>query len=239
MIAAGLLCAMVVLVVYGIAVRQTEQQSVKSRIDRSSISGSILYSIALAGGATPDEAARVARERGNAVVATSEEIDLQSWGEVFARGASEAESRQLLEAGVRVALDGGSEIPLRQYNALVELSFALGFHSDALARLREQYGFRYVDYAKAGRPREADRSGGGAPLFVRVSEEARRVRLTRMGLNSSSSRQDLISRYRKLAAEHHPDHFHNSSDEERARASARFIEITSDYESLLQTFRDE
>jgi len=239
MIAAGFLCAIVVLLAYAIAVREGEEQTIKARVDQSSIAGSILYSIARAGEVSEAEAVRIVRERGQGVVATRREIDLSSWGEAFSRAASEAECRQLLEAALRVGLNGGRDLTLRSYNALLELSFALGFHSDALARLRDQYGFRYTDHAAAGRPREADRAGGGAPLFVRLDEPARLARMSRMGLDAASSRQELISRYRKLAAEHHPDRFHNATENERALASARFIEITSDYESLLSTFRED
>lgn len=239
MIGAGFLCAIVVLVAYGIAIREGGQQRLQSRVDQSSVAGSILYSIAIAGGGSAERAAQAVREHGNTLVATSTEIDLSSWGEAYARNASDEDSRRLLESAVRVAMAGGREIPLAQYNALLELNFALGFHSDALARLRERHEFTYTDYAKAGRPRNADRSGGGAPLFVRVTDEGRAQRLSRMGLDSSSSRQDLVSRYRKLAAENHPDRFHGADSEEQTRASARFIELTADYEALLRSFRED
>ena len=106
-------------------------------------------------------------------------------------------------------------IPLRQYAALLDLSFGLGFHTDALARLREIYGFEYVDHAKDARPRSADRGGGGAPLFVRDAARPSRSCSGILGLSGEATRQEVGAAYRKLVAQHHPDRFHGAPPEEQ------------------------
>ncbi|MCU1347916.1 MAG: Fibronectin, type, partial [Acidobacteria bacterium] len=143
----------------------------------------------------------------------------------------------LLETAVQLIAGRGAPVPLRQYSALLDLNFALGFQTDALARLREQYGFEYVDHARNGRPREADRAGGGAPLFVRDRRDEREL-LVVLEVAGTPTRQGIISAYRKLAARHHPDRYHDAPDGIRAEAAAKFIEITRAYEALLGVYRD-
>ena len=48
----------------------------------------------------------------------------------------------------------------------------------------------------------------------------------------------IISSYRRLAAQHHPDRFHAQPDEIQRSEAARFIEITQAYEKLLALYRD-
>jgi hypothetical protein len=130
-----------------------------------------------------------------------------------------------------------SPIPVRQYAALLDLSFGLGFHTDALAKLRELYGFEYVDHAKDARPRSADRVGGGAPLFARQTrpqDELARV----LGLSGAFSRNELTVAYRKLVSENHPDRFHGATAEAQSAAAGRFIEITTAYEELVRVLKD-
>src|SRR4029079_136064 len=91
-------------------------------------------------------------------------IDVTSWADRYAQISTPQQRAGLLETAVQLVR---SPIPLRQYAALLDLSFGLGFHTDALAKLREVYGFEYVDHAKDARPREADRAGGATALFVR------------------------------------------------------------------------
>ncbi|HET8797971.1 MAG TPA: DnaJ domain-containing protein, partial [Thermoanaerobaculia bacterium] len=136
----------------------------------------------------------------------------------------------LLEMAVQLVA-ARSPIPLRQYAALLDLSFGLGFHTDALAKLRALYGFDYIDHAKGARPREADRSGGGAPLFVRESR-SREELLGILGMTGNPSRQEVSAAYRRLAAQHHPDRYHGAASEVQSAAAARFIEITRAYEEL-------
>jgi len=138
---------------------------------------------------------------------------------------------------VQLIASRGTPVPLRQYAALLDLSFGLGFQTDALARLRVQYGFEYVDHAKDARPREADRGGGGTPLFVRTQRDESQL-LGVLGLTGKPSRQTIIAAYRRLAAQHHPDRFHGADDAAQAAAAKRFIELTGAYEELLAIHRD-
>ena len=129
-------------------------------------------------------------------------------------------------------------VPLRQYAALLDLSFALGFQTDALAKLREQYGFDYVDHAKAGRPREADRAGGAATtFFVRDKRDPSEL-LRVLEIDVEPTRPVIIAAYRRLVAQHHPDKVHEAGEDARTAAAARFIEITRAYETLMSIYRD-
>ena len=131
----------------------------------------------------------------------------------------------------------GRPVPLRQYAALLDLSFSLGFQTDALAKLREKYGFDYVDHAKDGRPRAADRGGGSMPLFVRGSSDTTAL-LRVLGLEGTADRQAIITAYRRLAAQHHPDRVFGESEAVQSQAAAKFIEITRAYETLMAIYRD-
>ena len=166
-------------------------------------------------------------------------IDIASWGATFARSATDAQRVSLLETAVRLASAAGKPLPLRQYTALLDLSFALGFQTDALARLREQYGFDYIDHARDARPPEADRAGGATPLLVREKQDpSPLLRLLEIEQLEVPSKQNIIAAYRRLASLNHPDRFHGRSGEEQERAAARFIEITRAYEKLMAIYRD-
>jgi DnaJ-class molecular chaperone len=52
------------------------------------------------------------------------------------------------------------------------------------------------------------------------------------------SRSRLISTYRTLAAQHHPDRFHDADPQAREAAAARFIEISDAYGQLLAVIED-
>ena len=197
------------------------------------IATSILHHIAMEGGAGRAHAAELVREHSRHRGPAESAIDLRSWAEAYARQSPEPDRRELLEAAVRIAVAMHPAIPLRQYNALLELSFSLGFHPDALARLRARYRFDHVDYARASRPRHADRGGGAAPLFGTSSRAERQACLAVLGLTDPVERPHVVSAYRRLATEHHPDRFHGATPSEQERAALRFIEITEAYEKLL------
>src|SRR5207249_7320227 len=127
-----------------------------------------------------------------------------SWSERYAQLANQEQRAWLLETAVQLVAAPARPVPLRQYAALLDLSFSLGFQTDALAKLRERYGFDYVDHAKDGRPREADRGGGAMTLFARADTDTASL-LQILGIEGPASRQVIISAYRKLAAQHHPD----------------------------------
>ena len=198
---------------------------------RDAIAASILVHIVAAGGGSFQDALRSVRRGPGLAAPVTTGIDVANWSESYARNATPEERAQLLDTAVRLIAARGP-VPLRQYASLLDLSFGLGFRTDALARLREQYGFEYVDHAKDARPKGADRAGAGAPLFVRTPRM--RMELLRvLGFSGEATRQEISTAYRKLVTQHHPDRFHGASSEEQNAAAARFIEITRAYEELL------
>ncbi len=199
---------------------------------RDSVAASLLFHVLSAGGSGKDDALRQIRRGAGLAAPVTLGIDVMNWAETYARHATPEQRRQLLEMAVQLVAER-SPVPVRQYAALLDLSFGLGFQTDALARLRELYGFEYVDHAKDARPRSADRSGGSAPLFVR--ETRPREELLRLfGHSGTPTRQELSAANRRLVAQHHPDRFHGAAAEAQSEAAARFIEITRAYEELIR-----
>lgn len=231
MIGGGLLLAVIVA---ALAVRWGgSDQAAPGRPGRDGIEASILFHIARAGGAPRERSLAIVRETRRAVVPIVEEIDLSSWAESYRTRYGPEEGRSLLEDAVKTAVLTGSPLPVAQYDALIDLTFALGFRSDTLARLRATNPFTYEDHARRGRPRSADRAGGSVPLFARTSRTDRMRLLAMLGLDREVARSELISVYRTLAARHHPDRFHDAGDDARQEAAARFIEITEAYGQLM------
>jgi DnaJ domain len=234
MVVAGGVIAVFVSVATAIARRENEgvETQLQSHApERERIAASLLFNVVLAGGVTEDAASRAVRRGSGIAAPVTAGIDITNWADRYARIASPQERSRLLEMAVQLVT---SPVPLRQYAALLDLSFGLGFQTDALAKLRDVYGFDYVDHAKDARPRYADR---GAPLFVREPRQRDQL-LTVLGVSGSATRQEIISAYRRLIAQHHPDRFHDASADARDAAAARFIEITRAYEELLSTYRD-
>lgn len=211
--------------------------SVAAMPPRDAIAASILFHLVSAGGCPRDEALRVIRRQAGLAAPVTFEIDLASWAGSYAGLATPAERANLLETTVRLITRPGTPLPLSQYAALLDLSFGLGFQTDALARLREIYAFDYVDHARDGRPRSADRSGGAAPLFEREGRAPEEL-LGILGVEANASAQQLGAAYRRLVAQHHPDRFHGASPEAESAAAARFIEITRAYEELMSLRRE-
>lgn len=239
MIFAGGGIAIAAMVAIGAATRAHEgrRQSAPAP-DRSAIAASILFNLLILGGIAPDEALREIRKRAGLVAPVTAQVDIASWADRFAQVTSAQQRRWLLETAVQLIAGRERAVPLRQYAALLDLSFGLGFQTDALAKLREQYGFDYVDHAKHARPREADRAGGAATtFFVRETRDAGEL-LRVLEIDGAPSRQAIISAYRRLVAQHHPDKVHEAGEEVRTAAAARFIEITRAYETLMSIYRD-
>ncbi len=193
---------------------------------RDSVAASLLFHVVSAGGVPRDEAMRQVRRGAGLAAPITQGIDVGNWAESYARHASREQRAALLETAVRLVAQREGPVPLRQYAALLDLSFGLGFHIDALARLRESYGFEYVDHAKNARV--AAKKGSGAPDEL----------LATLGITGTPTRQELSAAYRKLATQHHPDRFHGAPAEAQNSAAARFIEITRAYEELLLICRD-
>jgi hypothetical protein len=235
MLVAGGALAAFVLGAMAIARRENEPRGPQPQ-HRDAVAASILFQILSAGGTASDEALRQVRRGAGLAAPVTRGIDVTNWAETYARAATPPQRSTLLEIAVKLVAAGPGPIPLRQYAALLDLSFGLGFHTDALARLRETYGFEYVDHAKDARPRSADR-GGGAPLFARP-QRAHPELLGIFGLSGEVTRQQVGAAYRKLVAQHHPDRYHGAPLEEQNAAATRFIELTRAYEELLLTFRD-
>jgi DnaJ-domain-containing protein 1 len=212
------------------------QASVRPDLER--LAASILRQLLVLGGTRPDDAMREIRRRAGLMAQVTNGIDVANWGERFAQVAGPQQRAWLLDMAVQCIAIRTTPVPLRQYSALLDLSFALGFQTDALARLREQYGFEYVDHAKNGRPREADRAGGAATLYTRDARPPEELLRVLEIEEHGASRQAIIAAYRRLAAQHHPDRVHLQPADVQSAAAARFIEITRAYETLLALYRE-
>jgi hypothetical protein len=235
MLVAGGAIAMFVVTAAAIAQKEAEHdpRSRTSAPERETIAASILFHVIVAGGTGRDEALRRIRRGAGLAAPVTLGIDINNWAESYARQTTPQQRGALLETAVQLVAADARVVPLRQYSALLDLSFSLGFQTDALAKLRQVYGFEYVDPAKDGRPREADH----APLFVR--DDSRAMELLRvLEVEGSPSRQRIVSAYRRLAARHHPDRYYGRPADEQSTAAARFIEITQAYETLLRIYRD-
>lgn len=193
---------------------------------RDSVAASLLFHVVSAGGGSRDEAMRQVRRGAGLAAPVIQGIDAGNWAESYARHSSQEQREALLETAVRLVAQREGPVPLRQYAALLDLSFGLGFHIDALARLRESYGFEYVDSARDARV--GSKQGSGPPHEL----------LAVLGISGTPTRQELSAAYRRLATQHHPDRFHGAPAEARNSAAARFIEITRAYEELLLSCRD-
>ena len=236
MIVLGGLAAVVFLAGYSIA-RAERGGDGAAQAGRDEAAASLLFQILLAGGAGEDDAMREVRRTARLAARVIPSIDVASWAAMYARSATAEQRSNLLETAVMMAAAPGRPIPLRQYTALLDLSFGLGFQTDALARLREQYGFEYVDHAKDARPRDADHAGGATTFFVRGETDVQEC-LRVLEIEGSPSRQRIISAYRRLVSQHHPDRFFGATEAAREGAAARFIEITRAYEKLIAIYRD-
>lgn len=238
MLVAGGALAVFVLVAMSISARERDRvnRDVAAAPQRDAVAASLLVHVVAAAGGGMEDAMRQVRRGAGIAAPITHGIDITNWAESYARVATQQQRAGLLETAVQLVVSRGP-VPVRQYAALLDLSFGLGFQTDALAKLRDLYGFEYVDHAKDARPRSADRVGGGAPLFVRQTrpqEELARV----LGLSGPVSRQQLTVAYRRLVSENHPDRFHGASAETQTAAAGRFIEITQAYEELIRVLKD-
>lgn len=215
--------------------RKENEGSGAPLLQRDSIAASLLFHIVRAGGGVGDEAALREVRRGAGLAApVTRGIDVANWAEVYGRHATPQQRTVLLETAVQLVAARGVPVPLRQYTALLDLSFGLGFQTDALARLRTLYGFDYIDPAREGRPESAGRASSQPARVARPRAEL----LTVLGLTGEPTRQELSAAYRRLVAQHHPDRYHAAPAETQQNAAARFIEITRAYEELLLHSRD-
>lgn len=238
MIVAGGATAAFALIAFTISRHERADEARVEASSRDQIAASILHQILVSGGMRSADALRHLRRHAALGARVMTEIDVASWGESYVRISSPEQREALLETAVRLLSERSEPVPLAQYSALLDLSFSLGFHTDALARLRERYGFDYVDHAKDGRPAHADRRGGATPLFVAGAADTREL-LRTLGIDKERpDRQTIISAYRRLVARHHPDKISDRSEEAQTLAAARFIEITRAYERLIAIYRD-
>ena len=159
MIGAGIVVALLVAGAATLAKHEREHarggMPASSPRDLEGLATSILYQLLLLGGVGPDAALREIRRRAGLMAPVMPGVDVTSWGERFAQLSAPQQRQWLLEKAVQCVAARTTAVPLRQYSALLDLAFALGFHTDALATLREQYPFDYIDHARNGRPREA------------------------------------------------------------------------------------
>src|SRR4051812_19153767 len=156
---------------------------------RDHLATSLLFHVLAAGGMPSSDALRAIRRGTGLAAPVTPAIDVTTWGGRYAHVSTPAQCAWLLESAVQLAIADGRTLSVREYAALLDLSFSLGFHTDALARLRERYHFDYIDPARAGRPREADRAGGATALFVReVRDRGELLRV--LDLQGDPSRQE-------------------------------------------------
>lgn len=229
LVGGGALAAFVI-VLMAIASRERERsEGPMPAPQRDTIAASLLFHVVASAGAGDEDALRQVRRGAGLAAPVTRGIDVANWAESYARITTPQQRRELLEVAVQLVASR-SPVPVRQYAALLDLSFGLGFQTDALAKLRELYGFEYVDHAKDARPRGADRE----PLFAR-QPRARAELLRVLGMDETPTRQELSAVYRRLVLQHHPDRFHAATPDARNEASSRFIEITRAYEELLRT----
>ena len=235
MLVAGGALAVLVMIAAAVAGRGDEAHRLPSIPERDALAASLLFNVVRAGGISQAEALREVREVGGLAAPVSAGIDIAGWAERYATLVPAAQRGQLLETAVRLAAAPARPLPLMQYVALLDLCFGLGFHADALARLRERYHFDYVDPAKAGRPREADRAGR-ASFFDRRAGEAEWLAV--LGIEGPATRGAIIAAYRQAAVRTHPDRFHESDPAAREAAAARFVELSQAYAALLALHPD-
>lgn len=240
MLAVGVGLAASIIITFAAAQREAEMSGAAPANvtpDRNHIAASLLYNLLVTGGTPPDVAMRTIRRGAGLAAPVTSSIDIVSWSERFAKVATLEQRSWLLDTAVRLVADRTTPVPLRQYSALLDLSFSLGFQTDALAKLREVYGFDYVDHAKDARPKSADRAGVSTPLYSRDQRETSELLLI-LGVESPASRAVIIAAYRRLAAQHHPDKVFGEPAEVQTAAAARFIEITRAYETLLGIYSE-
>jgi len=240
MLAVGVGVAVSIIITFAAAQREAEMSGAtraNAAPDRNHIAASLLYNLLLAGGTAPDAAKRAIRQGAGIAAPVTSSIDIGSWSERFAKLSTIEQRNWLLDTAVRLVADRTTPVPLRQYSALLDLSFGLGFQTDALAKLRDTYGFDYVDHAKDARPKSADREGVSTPLYSRDQRETSEL-LRILGVEAPASRSVIIAAYRRLAAQHHPDKVFGASAEVQTAAAARFIEITRAYETLLVIYSE-
>src|SRR5437763_1799845 len=174
MLAAGVGLAASVIITFAAAQREADMSGAtraKAAPDRNHIAASLLLNLLVCGGTPVDVAMRTIRKSAGLAAPVTSSIHITNWTERYAKLATPEQRMWLLDTAVRLVADRTTPVPLRQYSALLDLSFALGFQTDALAKLRDTYGFDYVDHAKAARPRSADRAGVSTPLYSRDQRE--------------------------------------------------------------------
>lgn len=240
MLAAGIGLAASIIITFAAAQREADMGgAARANVapDRNHIAASILFNLLLSGGTPPDRAKQDVRRGAGLAAPVTTSIDIVSWGERFAKLATAEQRTWLLDTAVRLVADRKTPVPMRQYSALLDVSFSLGFQTDALAKLRDVYGFDYVDHAKNARPRSADRGGVSTPFYSKDQRKTSEL-LRILGVDPPASRAVIIAAYRKLVAQHHPDKVFGEPPEVQTAAAARFIEITRAYETLLGIYSE-
>src|SRR5579872_5013854 len=127
MIFAGGAIAVGIMIAIAVAQKNTEANPLSASVpDRGRMAASILFHLLTAGGVSEDDALRTLRQNG-VISPVTRQIDLASWATRYAQTANVEQKQWLLETAVKVSANASRPVPLRQYAALLDLSFSLGF----------------------------------------------------------------------------------------------------------------
>ncbi len=162
MLAVGVGLAASIIITFAAAQRESDMSgATRANVapDRNHIAASLLFNLLVTGGTPTDVALRTIRRGAGLAAPVTSSIDIVSWSERFAKVATPEQRSWLLDTAVLLVADRTTPVPLRQYSALLDLSFSLGFQTDALAKLREVYGFdRRPRKGRAAEERRSRRS---------------------------------------------------------------------------------
>ena len=219
--------ALAIFAMTAMAISQKEQERAGAQAPppRDSVAASILAQILVAGGANDEDALRDIRREAGLGAPITRGVDVTNWAEAYARVSDRASSvRCCSRPRCSSSPDETRPIPLRQYAALLDLSFGLGFHTDALARLRETYGF---DVRRSREGRAPARSGSRRRRHAAFRPRRRgapRSFCGVLGLDVTANRQEIIAAYRSSWRSIIPIGSTGRPSEVQSAAAARFIE---------------
>src|SRR5688572_25013746 len=124
MIAAGCVTAVFALAAFSISRYENRNDGSVGNAGRDEIAASILHQVLVAGGTSSSDALRQIRRTAGLGGRVTRDIDVASWAESFVRGSTEPQREWLLENAVKLVSLRNEPVPVLQYSALLDLSFA-------------------------------------------------------------------------------------------------------------------